>query len=212
MITKYTVLFAAGALAVLGSAVLVNAHGGSTASIHACVKSDGRLFVVDADENYRNNETALDWNIAGPQGAPGATGPAGPSNAYTDQVALVDAPASGAEFSLASVDVPSGDYLLTATVQVRFTTSGDFPRGLNCAMRLGATGVSAFHQTTIPSGVDGYQDYKTFSFQGRANDAAAGTVTLHCAANFGGEAVVTSPTQVITASVAALKVGDLDLQ
>ena len=49
--------------------------------IHACYKSNGDLRLADpaAQNNCKNNETALDWNVQGPAGAQGPVGPTGPT-------------------------------------------------------------------------------------------------------------------------------------
>lgn len=69
----------------LGLAVpAVYAHGGDASLIHGYVTRFGILRVVDPNGTCRANETALDWNITGPQGPKGdkgdtgATGPQGP--------------------------------------------------------------------------------------------------------------------------------------
>jgi hypothetical protein len=66
-------------LAALGLVTFASAHGGDTSLIHACVKdNNGGIHIVGADEQCKNNETALDWNQTGSQGATGPQGPAGP--------------------------------------------------------------------------------------------------------------------------------------
>ena len=64
----------------IGGVMLVNAHGGNASLIHACVKnSNGSIRIVAANSSCNaNNETALDWNILGPQGPQGPAGPDGP--------------------------------------------------------------------------------------------------------------------------------------
>jgi hypothetical protein len=62
-------------LGVVG-ATLVYAHGGDTTLIHACLKN-GNLRIIAANETCKAGESPLDWNITGPQGVPGPTGPQG---------------------------------------------------------------------------------------------------------------------------------------
>jgi len=74
-----------GALALAG-AVTALPLGASEpdGQIHACVRDrnqdgSGRLVrIVQADEECRNHETRLTWNVAGPTGPVGPMGPAGP--------------------------------------------------------------------------------------------------------------------------------------
>ena len=49
-------------------------------TIHACAKkSDGRLRTVDSAAKCKRDERAMQWNVQGPQGSPGAQGQAGPA-------------------------------------------------------------------------------------------------------------------------------------
>ena len=54
------------ALCFLGTPTALNAHGGDTSLIHACVKKTGALRIIAADGTCKKTETALDWNVAGP--------------------------------------------------------------------------------------------------------------------------------------------------
>jgi len=49
----------------------------TTATIHACVRTDGRLRLVGKSTGCRKAERRVSWNVRGPQGQPGATGPRG---------------------------------------------------------------------------------------------------------------------------------------
>jgi hypothetical protein len=65
---------------IVGGATLVMAAGDGGDIIHACVRNGvGKIRIIGADENCNSiNETALDWNITGPQGEPGQQGEPGP--------------------------------------------------------------------------------------------------------------------------------------
>lgn len=72
--------FGVGLLGAIVGTVIVSAHGGDVTKIHACVKtSTGTIHIVGANDTCAGNETALDWNIQGVQGAPGPTGMPGPT-------------------------------------------------------------------------------------------------------------------------------------
>lgn len=75
-------MLAALAMGMLGSSItsMVSAHGGDTSRIHACLNpGNGTIYVVGANLSCGPNQTALDWNIQGPQGPQGAQGPQGPA-------------------------------------------------------------------------------------------------------------------------------------
>ena len=47
--------------------------------LYACFPSDGgRVRIVQSTSECRDTETAVSWNVQGPQGETGATGPQGP--------------------------------------------------------------------------------------------------------------------------------------
>lgn len=76
------------ALLAAGATVLVSAHGGDGALIHACKNNtSGTIRIVGPNDSCRDSESPLDWNIQGPvgpqgpegpQGVPGSQGPTGP--------------------------------------------------------------------------------------------------------------------------------------
>jgi hypothetical protein len=62
---------------VVATIVSVNAHGGDTSQVHACVSKAGTVRIISATGACTRNETALDWAITGPKGDPGDPGPKG---------------------------------------------------------------------------------------------------------------------------------------
>jgi hypothetical protein len=72
-------LAGAGALALAGGVAYATIPSNNV--IDACyTRSGGTLRVIDATvTNCKASETALAWNVQGPQGATGATGPQGPA-------------------------------------------------------------------------------------------------------------------------------------
>jgi hypothetical protein len=68
-------LLVAGIGAALVASAVAVAHGGDASKIHACVVKDTRyLRLVMPDDTCKSNETAIDWNIQGPQGLQGVQG------------------------------------------------------------------------------------------------------------------------------------------
>ena len=70
---------ATAAFLLVGLSSFASAHGGDPTQIHGCYKTGGNLRVVAPLESCKPGETALDWNIAGPQGPAGPLGPTGPA-------------------------------------------------------------------------------------------------------------------------------------
>src|SRR5262249_40498915 len=75
-------------LAIAAGAAVVQAQGGYSNVIHACVQySNGNLRIVGPHEKCGRHEGSLEWNKMGPQGPAGpagpqgASGPAGPGGA-----------------------------------------------------------------------------------------------------------------------------------
>lgn len=121
---------------------VVSAHGGDTTLIHACVivskpdddKTDdkveaehnndrvksrlGSIRIVDANEDCKKNEVALDWNIQGPagpqglQGEPGPAGPPGPSGVSGYEIVSHKEILAPGTFASVHVECPTGKKVL----------------------------------------------------------------------------------------------------
>jgi hypothetical protein len=120
----------------------VSAHGGDTTLIHACVRvanpnndddgdeaehADkakarlGSIRIVEANEDCKKNEVALDWNIqgppgpagpAGPQGPQGDVGPAGPSGVSGYEIVTHQEFLAPGTFANVHVECPAGKKVL----------------------------------------------------------------------------------------------------
>jgi hypothetical protein len=137
----------AAALVIGFTASIVLSHGGDTTYIHACVAKDGTMRIVAATVTCKSQETALDWNITGPQGlpgqdgAPGASGPRGPSDAF-----VADAGAnpqlfaqSNNEVTVTTLSLTEGSYTLNAKVLVGNGDATDAE--MTCTLRYAASGL-----------------------------------------------------------------------
>jgi hypothetical protein len=71
-------------LAIVVVAVVQAAIPDANGVIHACYRSDGDLRLIDKT-NCTNDETALTWNLQGPQGPAGPDGTPGPQGAAGPQ-------------------------------------------------------------------------------------------------------------------------------
>lgn len=78
--TWFPAAAAACSAAVIGGGVALAATPGVTdAEIHACFKKqNGQLRAVPDADSCNPSESAIAWNVQGPQGEPGPVGPQGP--------------------------------------------------------------------------------------------------------------------------------------
>jgi hypothetical protein len=83
VLRKGATIVAAVTLLSTAAAKLASAQDGDPVAIHACVKSDtpgnGLVRIVQPDEECKQNETRIGWNLMGPPGPPGPAGPEGPA-------------------------------------------------------------------------------------------------------------------------------------
>jgi hypothetical protein len=153
------VLIAVAACLVGTGASVVWTHGGDTSQIHSCVAKDGTLRIVSATTACKSQETAVDWNIAGPPGpagpqgipglpgqpgAPGEPGPTGPSDGYAyanSNVFRFDT-SDGLGVLAAQLSLDPGNYVLNAKVTVgnASSSSAGGNDAILCTLRHGQTG------------------------------------------------------------------------
>jgi hypothetical protein len=77
--TKTSIVLIVCLLSTFFGGALATAYAASTGIIHACVDKDGQLRLLKATQSCKPKETALDWNISGPQGPKGDKGDQGPA-------------------------------------------------------------------------------------------------------------------------------------
>jgi hypothetical protein len=75
-----------GALVIFGTAAYADAQ--TSAKIRGCIMNSGSLRVLAGNESCRANETAIEWNVAGPMGPQGPQGPDGPPGTGTGSVGV----------------------------------------------------------------------------------------------------------------------------
>lgn len=149
------VLIAAAACLVGAGASVVWTHGGDTNLIHSCVARDGTVRIVSAAATCKTQETAVDWNIAGPPGPqgdqglpgqPGAAGEAGPrgpsdGSAYANANVYRFDNSDGLGVLAAQLALDPGNYVLNAKVTVgNGSQSGGGNDSIFCTLRHGQTG------------------------------------------------------------------------
>lgn len=148
----------AAALVIGFTASNVLSHGGDTTLIHACVARDGAIRIVGAAVTCKSQETALDWNITGPQGlagqdgAPGAQGLRGPSDAFVDDAGNDPQPfaESNNEVTVATLSLTEGNYTLSGKVLVGNRDSLDAE--VSCTLRYAASGLIDIAATRLVAG------------------------------------------------------------
>jgi hypothetical protein len=158
----------------LAYAAIPDAHG----LIHACYSPNGstatngtQLNIVDADRaSCSKGQQAISWNQTGPAGRDGRDGldgakgdkgdkgdpgVPGPSDAYANYGDGVHTIGDGLTQTVASVTVPAGSYVLSATVAAGQIDSG--PEDLQCQFVAGGAvhGVVALLQANGRSAIIG---------------------------------------------------------
>jgi hypothetical protein len=119
--TRSMVLVLAAATAMLVVTAIALAHGGDATAIHSCVTTQsGAIRIVSPDTQCKGGQTALDWNVQGPQGVSGPSGPSGPAGPPDPAVAAFverfGSPAGGAVASSTDLgDCLMGTMILTAS-------------------------------------------------------------------------------------------------
>lgn len=109
---------------VLGNSMIASSDSGSTV-ISACYSNhSGFVRILTGDQQCRQDESAIEWNSAGPQGPPGPAGPAGPG--LTGIERLSSASASDSEDSKTlEATCPAGKMVLTGGARV--ASDASFP-------------------------------------------------------------------------------------
>jgi hypothetical protein len=133
----------------LAAAVISLLVAGATAALTAenpiirgCVnRASGELKIISERGECAGNRVLLEWNQtgssgpAGPPGPPGASGPAGPGSAAfaVQSRSVVNLPPSYA--SILELDVPEGDYVVSAAVVVHNFSFPSETLAVNCFLR-----------------------------------------------------------------------------
>jgi hypothetical protein len=128
---KLKLVGAAVALLALGTGIAYGAGAVASDPIHACVNPAGVVKIVDATVTCSRSETALTWNTAGPAGPPGELGPPGPAGTDGSNASVAAFEHSGAfgvingvfpaHDTVATLTLPAGAYMLTATIEALMT-------------------------------------------------------------------------------------------
>ena len=97
---------------VLAGGGLALAVGTDSEGLVACARNkDGRMRLVDDPSDCRRRETAVSWNVAGPQGDPGVQGETGPQGADGGSCSVTD---NGDE--TATMTCPDGTSVTWSTI------------------------------------------------------------------------------------------------
>lgn len=147
-------------------ALVANAHGGDATKIHACVKGNGSVRIVQPSETCKKGETALDWNIQGtgvqgppgppgPQGPQGPVGPQGPAGPKGDKGDTGAAGAQGPQGAIGPQGNPgvSGYEIVTRSAQVPYSglaTTLEVP----CSGKKAIAGGLGYSSTNFSSNFD----------------------------------------------------------
>jgi len=149
----------------------------------------GAVRVVDSASECRSSELVLTWSQKGQpghdgaDGEPGPQGPAGPAGpAATTNVYFVSYPATdflapeGAPYTLVSMDLPAGSYVLQARVNVRLHGAADSVTAVLCS-------IPGADSSQYVGGLDGYLEDAQMDLTS-AITHPGGTVAITCRSNF----------------------------
>jgi len=115
------------AIAVIGATYALASGGSNT--LNACAKKDGTLRLLQADGACKADETAVQWNVQGPQGDRGATG------------------AQGLKGDQGEPGAPAGDPPFTGTIAITGARQGQFEGSNGPTMAIDSLG----HEITSPT-------------------------------------------------------------
>lgn len=204
-LTLFVTLGAALLAGGIAYATIPDAHG----VIHGCYSKTGALRVVDAPtQSCAKNETALDWNTAGPtgtQGPTGATGPSGPSgasHAWSASAGMTPLlPPPYARFiELASFHLPAGNYVVTATGTAEGAMN---PSSIAlCKLQENGTTFEESEMSPIWSGSPG--SLEPYAMVGTASLPTDGYIALACEVESGNSDVWVDHNSLVVQQVDAL--------
>jgi hypothetical protein len=161
-VPKLAVASAITALGVAAAAASGAIPSGSDGAIHACYQKPGlltnpgavRVIDKEAGQNCRSNETALQWNQAGPKGdqgptgafgppgpkgepgAVGQTGPAGPSDGFESRRGRIGLIGDARNHEIVARSLPPGSYVFTVKADLR---DSDYDARVFCRLKLNGT-------------------------------------------------------------------------
>lgn len=200
----------------LGGGAYAATTGLSPGVVHACVDGRGRLTIRASharacprgqhalvfDKTGRRGRVGP-RGASGPAGATGATGAtgaagaAGPSHAYTASANLVSI-TGGSTVTVASVNVPAGEYSVAAKLYIRGEQAGTYEANALCTLSAGSD--SDLDQVTVGS-TSGFDVNVPAALLLTHAFSTPGTVTLTCSGSAGTGGVVDADNVVITATL-----------
>jgi hypothetical protein len=194
----------------LGGGAYAATTGAQQNVVHGCVDSAGQLTIRGSGtQACPRHQHALTFDKAGrpgpvgprgdtgPTGATGATGPTGPSHVYTAAGNLVSI-AGSSSVTVASVNVPAGEYSIAATLYIRGENVGSFETNALCTVSAGSD--SNFDQVTLGS-TGGFDVNVPASLLLTHTFSTPGTITLACNGSAGSGGTVDADSAVIAASL-----------
>jgi hypothetical protein len=152
---------------------------------YGCVTNKtGALKIVSRTTSCGSGKHKISWNNIGPRGPQGPKGPQGPSgitNAYVDEsTTTMNITISSANYTpVATVKLPAGNWLMTATVDLAFNNSGGASAdSVNCDLGDGAG--DEVDQASATMSIDPTFDDGTTTLTLSGDTTNSGTATLSC--------------------------------
>ncbi len=170
--------------------------------IHGCYSTlplSGQLRVVDTAtaKSCRANEKPLDWNQQGRRGVTGPTGPAGPSGISQAWFKEASSPAYPNPFTLLSLSLPAGTYMVTLTGEA-IDASADGQVRVQCFVPTTAMNASVF--VTGQAG--------SLASSGVVSLASPGSIDVKC----DGDTPLGAPADAVDVGLTAIEVDTASVQ
>jgi hypothetical protein len=200
-------LGAARAIGAIGSGI-PDAQG----VFHACVNTaSGEVRLVLPDTQCATGWSAVAWNQAGPPGAPGPPGPSSPNDAFSVE-ANSDVVLPRSFTSVLDLDVPAGNYVVSANISVNNFSYPNETLPVNCAI-VSPTESSVPYSARIDpfnSATAQGASTATIALTLTTKVAGPGTLQLECQTNSGdGQTAFSESRQMTAIQVANLTEHDM---
>lgn len=190
----------------IGGVALVRATH-DIGAIHACVKDNGKVRIVDDAAGCVAGESPLSWNVSGPAGPAGPPGPPGNDASVTadwhrsEATSFVAVDITGGVLDptvVASVAVDAGASLVWGRVNVAAEPAPGAAMGVQCQLRLSGSVTDILDGVRIEVGASSDGEFRDgLALMGAVDAAAPSTVSIVCSKDAAGSATALQPSLLV---------------